>query len=526
MSELIHDRGRRKELLKHMIGQLHAGEAPDAVRPRLVNLLGKVPYDEVVEVEQELIAEGMPAEEILELCDVHTEALRGALDAGPQAELPAGHPARVMGEENEALGWETAALENLSARIAELDDAADATELVQDMRVRFNAMMDVEKHYLRKENLLFPFLEKHGITGPPTVMWGKHDEARELLAEADAALRGAVGKTAKEAGATLESRVLPAVAAVSGMIDKERQILLPMCLDTLTEAEWGEVAADSEEIGYCLAAPDMVWRPEGAAAPARATTADGRMRLPTGVFDAAQLEAVLNSIPFDITFVDADDTVRYFSHGRERIFARTRAILGRKVQYCHPPKSVDTVQRILDDFHAGREDHAQFWIEMSGKFICIEYFALRDADGGYLGTLEVSQDLTAKRALTGEQRLLNYVGGGEEAGAGEKEPEAAAGGARPVELPRMDHAGGRPSWLATVAVVETYDAREELASGGHPLARVLAALEALEPGEGYELITPFVPEPMLEKVRALGFDAWSEPREAGVYLTTFHRSQG
>ncbi len=120
---------------------------------------------------------------------------------------------------------------------------------------------------------------------------------------------------------------------------------------------------------------------------------------------------MLNAIPFDVTFVDADDTVRYFSHGRERIFARTKAIIGRKVQYCHPPKSVDTVQRILDDFHAGRQDHARFWISMGGRFICIEYFALKDDAGAYQGCLEVSQDLTAKRALTGEQRLLNYVAG-------------------------------------------------------------------------------------------------------------------
>ena len=119
---------------------------------------------------------------------------------------------------------------------------------------------------------------------------------------------------------------------------------------------------------------------------------------------------MLNTIPFDVTFVDADDTVQYFSEGRERIFARTRAILGRKVQYCHPPKSVDIVQRILSDFRAGKQEQARFWIELGGEFICIEYFALRDADGTYLGCLEVSQDLTEKRTLTGQQRLLNYVG--------------------------------------------------------------------------------------------------------------------
>ena len=409
MSELIHDRDKRKALLKHMIEQLHKGEAPDAVRPQLIRLLGRVPYDEVVEVEQELINEGLPAEEILKLCDIHSEALRGTLDSGPAVELPEGHPVQVLRAENQALGWEVEALEKTFAQIAVLPEEVAAGDFMHDIRVRFNALMDVEKHYLRKEHLLFPFLEKHEITGPPTVMWGKHDETRELLKAAIEALEAATQVTAGEATSVIELVLRPAVEAIAGMIDKEEQILLPMSLDTLGEEEWGEVAAGSEEIGYCLVAPEILWQPEGAAPVPAAAGKAGKIRLPTGSFSSAQLEAVLNAIPFDVTFVDAEDTVRYFSHGRERIFARTRAILGRKVQYCHPPKSVDMVQKILDDFHEGRQQQAQFWIEMGGRFICIEYFALHDAEGEFLGTLEVSQDLTAKRALSGQQRLLNYV---------------------------------------------------------------------------------------------------------------------
>jgi DUF438 domain-containing protein len=413
MSELIHDRRKRKDLLKHMIEQLHSGEAPEAVRPQLIRLLGKIPYDEVVEVEQELIAGGMPSEEILKLCDVHTAALKGALDSGQAVTVPEGHPVQVMRAENQALGWEVEALEKLFGRVSDLEDGEEATDLLHDVRVRFNALMDVEKHYLRKENLLFPFLEKHGITGPPTVMWGKHDETRGLLAAAIDSLEAAGSITPGELSGIIDRVLRPAMEAVSGMIDKEEQILLPLCLDTLQEEEWYEVAKGSDEIGYCLAAPEQSWRPEGVTAPATKGTEDGRVQLPTGSLSVAQLEAVLNSIPFDITFVDAEDTVRYFSHGRERIFARTRAILGRKVQFCHPPKSVEIVQRILNDFRQGREKHAQFWIEMGGRFICIEYFALHDGNGLYLGTLEVSQDLTSKRALEGQQRLLNYVSGNE-----------------------------------------------------------------------------------------------------------------
>jgi DUF438 domain-containing protein len=124
---------------------------------------------------------------------------------------------------------------------------------------------------------------------------------------------------------------------------------------------------------------------------------------------ATELTAILNTIPFDLTFVDKEDRVRYFTQGRERIFTRSRAILGRKVQLCHPPSSVHVVEQILSDFKAGRQSHAPFWIQMKGKFIHIEYFALRDKDGEYLGTLEVSQELTEKRGLKGEQRLLQYA---------------------------------------------------------------------------------------------------------------------
>jgi uncharacterized protein len=408
MSELIHDQQRRMELLKHMILQLHGGDAPEAVRPQLIKLLGRIPYDEVVAVEQGLIADGMPAEEILKFCDLHKLALNPSLLPEEERAVPSGHPVDVFRAENRALGWELDAVKQLFARLDALPAVADATDLAHDLRVRFNGLMDVEKHYLRKEHLLFPYLEKHGITGPPTVMWGKHDETRALLKAATEALAAAPSVTADELRAVRDLVLAAAVEAIAGMIDKEQQILLPMCLDTLDEAEWGAIAAGSAELGWCLVVPEHAWVPAGSAASATAP-ADGVVRLPSGTFTTAQLQAVLNTIPFDITFVDADDTVRYFSEGRERIFARTRAIIGRQVQYCHPPKSVDIVQKILADFREGREDHAQFWIELGGKFLCIEYFALRDEDGKFLGTLEVSQDLTAKRALTGQQRLLNYV---------------------------------------------------------------------------------------------------------------------
>lgn len=413
MSELLDNARRRKDLLKHMIRQLHAGEAPDQVRTQLIRVLGQVPYNDVVDVEQELIREGLPTEEILRLCDLHSAVLNGAIDLEEAREAPAGHPAHTFRMENQALAWEVQELDRMYAELQALPPDAAAADITDAIRGRFNNLMDVDKHYLRKEHLLFPFLEKKGITGPPTVMWGKHDETRTLLKTAVDALHAMPAPAAVEAAALAQLVLRPASTSIADMIQKEEQILLPMCLDTLDDGEWYAIAQQSLEYGYCLVDPADGWKPANLPAHAAASAAGAeRIQLPSGSMTAAELQAILNTIPFDLTFVDRDDTVRYFTRGRERIFSRSRAILGRKVQHCHPPSSVHVVEQILSDFRSGAQDHAAFWITMKGQFLSIEYFALRGEDGAYLGCLEVSQNLTAKRALSGEQRLLNYVSQG------------------------------------------------------------------------------------------------------------------
>jgi DUF438 domain-containing protein len=135
----------------------------------------------------------------------------------------------------------------------------------------------------------------------------------------------------------------------------------------------------------------------------------GSIQLPSGSFNAREIMAILNKVPVDMTFVDKDDKVKYFTQGSERIFARSRSIINRDVRLCHPPGSVHIIEKILDDFKSGRASHAPFWIQMQGKFIHIQYFALRDENGEYLGTLEVSQDLSDLRKLEGEKRILSYT---------------------------------------------------------------------------------------------------------------------
>ena len=408
MSEFLDNATKRKELLKHMILQLHRGEAPEEVRTQLVRLMGKVPYADIVEVEQQLIAEGLPQEEVLKLCDVHTTALKGAIDHTGARAAKVGHPVHTFKMENRALAWEVETLNKLYEQLSKSTEADETSRLFNEVKTHFNSLMDVEKHYSRKENLLFPFLEKHAVTGPPKVMWGKHDETRELLKAALEALSQSDSLLADEIKALIDLVLKPASNSIEEMIGKENEILFPMSLDKLDENEWYEIYLQSPEIGFCLYDPQADWHPEGVEVKSEAHTSDQRIQLPSGSFTPEELQAVLNTIPFDLTFVDKDDRVRYFTQGKERIFARNRAILGRLVQHCHPPSSVHVVEQILSDFKSGSQDSCAFWINMKGRFINIEYFALRDKNNDYLGTLEVSQDLTEKRALEGERRLLSY----------------------------------------------------------------------------------------------------------------------
>lgn len=409
MSELINNSQSRKDKLKSLILKLHNGETQESVRNELLLSLSQIPYGEVVEVEQELIAEGLPEEEILDLCDAHSSVLEGRVDLSALKPVPDGHPVDVFRKENEEIRNVTNAIFALISDILH-SSSESVREQVIKLRGLYNNLYDVDKHYQRKEYLLFPYLEKLEITGPPKVMWGKHDEIRELIKGSIEVLQ-VDSLTREELEAAAEMVLKPAARGAQEMITKEEEILFPMALDTLNESDWYEISRQSIEIGFCLYDPPVDWRPEWVAEQSinESQKSGSHIQLPSGSFSAEELLAILNTLPVDMTFVDKDDKVKYFSQGAERIFQRNRAILNRDVRHCHPPASAHIVDKIIEDFKSGRENRAPFWINMGGKkMIHIEYFALRNEKGEYLGTLEVSQNVQPYRDLEDEQRILSY----------------------------------------------------------------------------------------------------------------------
>ena len=408
MSELINNSRNRVDKLKELILTLHKDKSSSDVKKELTELMGSVPYGEVVQAEEELIADGLEREEVLKFCDIHTEALKGNIDTSMAKAFPEGHPVDTFIKENRALQSEIDNIQHEYYKINSKNSEDGCNEILVAIHQHFNNLMDVEKHYVRKENLVFPYLEKNNITGPPMVMWGKHDEIRGFLKSSIELLRTTPKVKKEELEGYWELMFQPALNGISDMFYKEEQILFPMCMDVLTELDWYEIYNQSNEIGYCLFSPEVEWKPnvtiEGSAEP----KGDDKIKLSTGSFTVEELESMLNSIPQDLTFVDKDDKVRYFSHGKERVFDRNKAILGREVQYCHPPSSVHIVNQIVSDFKEGRQDEAVFWINMGGKLIHIAYYAVRNKENQYLGTVEVTQDITKINKIEGERRLLTY----------------------------------------------------------------------------------------------------------------------
>jgi DUF438 domain-containing protein len=408
MSELINNREYRQKMLKEMIMDLHAGKSVESVKERFKELLNHVGATEISEMEQKLIEEGMPAEEIKRLCDVHTAVFKDTLDAQDTQQEAPGHPVHTFKEENKALTRLITEIEGTIKLISETEPGQDMTTLLETWRSQHEKLLSIEKHFSRKENVLFPYLEKNGITGPPTVMWALHDDIRADLKKISRLLKDANQLADKILTREIGEVVIPTFNTIKELFYKEENIMFPMCLETFAPDEWQEIYDQSDEIGYALIEPARDWKAlSGGPAQLEKTGDTGLTKLDTGVLTSEQINSLLKTLPFDVTFVDKDDVVCYFSAGKERIFPRTPAIIGRKVQFCHPPDSVHVVEKIVDDFKNNRRESADFWIQMQGKFVYIRYFPVRNQKGEYMGVVEVTQDINPLRALQGEKRILD-----------------------------------------------------------------------------------------------------------------------
>jgi DUF438 domain-containing protein len=367
---------KRQRKLKDLVVGLHEGEELEGLQAQFKEILVDVSATEIAEMEQSLISSGeLTAQQVTALCDIHVQVFKESLDVQEKPETVPGHPIHTYMSENK----EAQRLVDL------LKESPDDGSVLGELR-------KIITHYQRLQNQLFPLLEKAEITGPSTVMWAKQDEIREMLSN------------------VTESNLTEVLAAVEDMIYKEENILFPMSLENLSEYDWVKVRVGEEEIGYAWITPGDEWKP---ITPIDIHQDDQepkspRITLNTGSLTLKEVDLLLRHIPVDLSFVGVDEKVKYYSATDDRIFPRSPGVIGRSVINCHPQKSFDKVQKIMDAFKAGTQDKAVFWIELGGKFLVIAYYAVKDDKGDFMGTVEVSQDVTDIRSLEGEKRLLDW----------------------------------------------------------------------------------------------------------------------
>lgn len=376
----------RTEQLKAYLRRLGEGEDLESVRKDFAEKFSDVDAHEIMDAEQQLMAEGTPLEEVQRLCDVHSALFHGATSCETHS-APAdgnkftalmlsgieGHPLHTFTKENEAI---QALLDKWN-----IDKGFDI----------FRRLREVGIHYDKKGDLLYTLLKvKYDVTGPHSVMWTVDDEIRHemglLVKEHD-------GMPSDEwlarANAVLER--------VEEMIYKETNILFPICAERFTDEEWRGIYRDSKAYAVCLGVENGVW--EGAAdvsAQSDKSDKSGEIVFPCGHLTLPQLTALLNTIPMEISFIDADNINRYFNEGF-KVFKRPGMALDRDVFSCHPPKIEPLVRSIIDSFRNGKADSVQEWVEKDGHLMLVQYKAVRDPQGTYLGTVELDQNMDIAR---------------------------------------------------------------------------------------------------------------------------------
>lgn len=401
------DAANRTELIKSYLRRLGDGESLETVQADFVREFGEVEASEIMKAEQELMKEGTPLEEVQKLCDVHSALFHGTTreekimnaekavnesmakstveshtaihesaakntENASKLEGIKGHPLYTFTKENEKLA------ELISVIRPVIEKKEDVTDLLSKLR-------ELSIHYAKKGDLLYPHLSvKYGVTGPSQVMWTVDDEIRDEM--------GALEKET-DRGEWWFTRLANVITRAKEMIYKEQNILFPICAANFTDDEWVGVYHDSKDYADCLGVEKEIWEEAEAAAPKKTVFEDtGEIVMPGGHMSIEQLTALLNTIPLEISFIDADNINRFFNEG-PKVFKRPGMALDREVFSCHPPKIEPMVRSIIDDFRNNRRDSVPVWMDKNGRTFLVTYMAVRDNGKNYLGTVEIVQDM-------------------------------------------------------------------------------------------------------------------------------------
>lgn len=394
----------RSEKLKDLILRLHQGESEEVIKEEFATHFQTVSPLEISVMERKLMQEeGLNAEHIMKLCNVHVAIMKDYVadpDKIPNDHDKPGHPIYVLKEENFAIEAALMRVRNLVEAYLE----EPTQEIKGFLDKQLDLLWEFDNHYTRKETSFFPIMERQGNTAPPQVMWGVDDEIRDLFKDLRKALNAGEMDQIMPIYSELEYEM-------QEMIVKEENILIPMVSETFTEDDWISIADEQDEIGYTIIKPTAKWIPKRTKPEeiVEATEMDGRLALGTGSLSLKELDLILDILPLELTFVDKDHIVKYYDNGEdEKLLARTPSAIGREMLNCHPPKVHDTVKQLVSDLESGKKDSQAAWYKRKdGVFVYIDYIAVRNDEGEFMGIVETVQDITELNKISGTNRDVN-----------------------------------------------------------------------------------------------------------------------
>jgi len=379
----------KKEIIKDVLKKLNQGMSFEEAKKEVISKIGSIESEELFEIEQELINEGISPDEIKRFCNVHALLFEGMFENKISDVSDPSHPVNLFKAENREIEKRT-----------KLIRKAIEDKNFNEIKRILNELLNIKLHYDKKEQILFPYLERQGFFGPSKVMWGKDNEIRELL-------KSAINNFS-QTKEWIDNYLIPLMDEIDGMIFKEENILFPTSLEKLNPQDWVEIFKQLSIAGFVFIDPpkesfeakDIIKKSS------KIEYNDGYVIFPTGKLKLDEINYIFNLLPVDITFVDKDEIVRYYSDSKERIFLRTPSVIGRDVKNCHPPQSLDAVKKVIDDLKNKRVRSHDFWLNIKGRLIYIRYFGVFDEFDNFIGVLEVTQDITDIKKLEGEKRLV------------------------------------------------------------------------------------------------------------------------
>ena len=378
----------RQEILKNLMLRLHAGEDKEVIQEEFNEVFDEISPYEIQLMERNLMSEGITFAEIMSLCNVHANLMGSKVNTQTSVadfEQP-GHPVHVMKMENLAIRGALDRVERLLVNYLETKDST----IEKGLRRQISLLDQFENHYQRKEYAMFPIMEKKGITAPPIVMWGVHDQIRDLYRDFKKALNDGKESTLEEFQIARDEML--------EMIQKEENILIPMVEQVFHVDDWETIASQSPEYGYCIVKPEKEWAVKKSFSPVKEETqveSEGDIPLSTGSLSLKELNLILNLLPMELSFVDAQNIVKYYNegNGEEKIFKRTPSAIGRDVILCHPPRVHETVQTIFEQLKSKQKEKEEMWFKTEDKMVHVTYHAVWDEEGKYMGCLEYVQDI-------------------------------------------------------------------------------------------------------------------------------------